>query len=221
MTCALATLLLLPVLATAQPRIRTDAFTPLIGNWKGELVYMDYSTGSETHIPANLTVEALEDRTCWLVFGYPDEPGSNDGDTLVHSADGRLLDGMQVIAVDPLENGTLRITLEQDGEDDNAPARIRKLWTIGPNTCILRKEVRLMDGSAYRLRHEYRSRGEVRPDRPPMRGLPVVTTTRPRSAGRAGLRTPGQATVRTGTGKPDRHPCGGGDKAGLSYSLVD
>lgn len=156
MKLSFVALFMAPVLATAQPPMGPDALDLLLGNWSGELMYVDYSSGVETHIPATLSAEKVGKRAWRMTFGYSDEPGSNEIDTVMLSADGHVFDGMEVIGSDTLADGALRITLEQDGEDDNAPARIRKVWTIGPDRCTLRKEVRPMNGGEFQLRHEYR-----------------------------------------------------------------
>lgn len=121
----------------------------------GELMYIDYSSGNETRIPATLRVEPLSERTWRITFGYPDEPQMLSVDTMVLSSDGRLLDDMEVMEVsDPL-SAPVRIVLEQDGTDNDQLVRIRKTWTIGPDACTLRKEVRTADDPGFRQRSAY------------------------------------------------------------------
>lgn len=152
---SLFALLLFPTLVSAQNRVDPAALSGLCGTWKGELLYMDYSSGAETRIPATLVVASLDERRWLVTFGYPDEPGANDTDTLTLSADGRAVDDLAVMRVNELKNGLVRIVLEQDGYDDNRPARIRKLWTMGATTCSLRKEVRSKGEKRFELRHQY------------------------------------------------------------------
>lgn len=151
----LLTVLLLPTLVSAQNRVDPHKLAFLVGQWSGELMYMDYTSGSETRIPATLVVRTLDERRWLVAFGYPDEPNANDTDTLRLSDDGRVLDDLAVMRVRELKNGLVRIVLEQDAEDDSRPARIRKIWTIGTTTCTLRKEVRGKGEKRFELRHQY------------------------------------------------------------------
>jgi len=79
---ALSVLFIIPVLATAQPVLEPGALVGMVGQWSGELMYMDHSSGAETHIPATLTVEALGELSRSTIFAYTDEPGSNEMDTV-------------------------------------------------------------------------------------------------------------------------------------------
>lgn len=153
---SLLVFMVVPTLVSAQRPVDPSTLADLLGTWKGDLLYMDYSSGAETRIPATLLVRPLGERRWLITFGYPDEPNANDTDTMALSSDGRVLDGMAVMRVSELKGGTTRITLEKNGEDDNRPARIRKLWTIGDTTCTLRKEVCAQGEKLFGLRHEYR-----------------------------------------------------------------
>lgn len=146
------------VVSTTAQSLSPAQLQPLLGTWRGELVYMDYSTGAETHIPADLVVEPLGERT-WLVgFGYADEPHTNQRDTMRLSTDGTLLDAMQVITVHQPATDSLILVLQENGTDNDTAAVIRKIWTIGPRTCTLRKLVSIptISTNPFTLRHEYR-----------------------------------------------------------------
>lgn len=154
---ALLTTLAVALSATAQS-LSPAQLQPLLGTWRGERMYMDYTSGAETHIPADLVVEPLGERT-WLVgFGYADEPHANQRDTMRLSTEGTLLDGLQVIAVKQPATDSLILVLHERGTDNGAPALIRKTWTIGRHTCTLRKDVHPITtpSAPFALRHEYR-----------------------------------------------------------------
>jgi hypothetical protein len=136
---------------------------PLLGSWKGELMCIDYSSGAETHIPATLRVDALGSRSWLIGFGYTDEPHANEQDTVYLGADGRTFDGFTVIGFERWGPDSIRMVLQAEGEDDERPSSIRKTWTVGPRSCVLRKEVlpHPPGGDAHStffLRHEYRFR---------------------------------------------------------------
>lgn len=141
----------------AQRPMSPGALDPLVGEWQGELAYMDYGSGSEYRIPVNMHVRAGAEHTWDVRFIYPDEPDASDSSTWVLSADGRTFDGLQVLHVRQDTEG-LDLRLEGDGEDDNSRARIRKHWTITADSCVMRKEVSAADVEDFRLRHTYRFR---------------------------------------------------------------
>lgn len=154
---ALLTTLAVALSTTAQS-LSPAQLQPLLGTWRGELMYMDYTSGAETHIPADLVVEPLGERT-WLVgFGYADEPHANQRDTMRLSTDGIWLDTHQVISVQQPATDSLILVLQEHGTDNDVPVLIRKIWWIGRSTCTLRKEVQPLATSSapFALRHEYR-----------------------------------------------------------------
>lgn len=150
---------LAPALAHAQ-LLRTTDLRLLEGTWRGELVYINYGDGTEARIPADLLVLPVDTRRWAMGFGYADEPHANDRDTVALSDDGDRFGTSTVQAVERPATDSLRVVLEEDGEDDHAPARIRRTWTIGAATCTLRKEVcpAATPGAPFALRHEYRLR---------------------------------------------------------------
>lgn len=155
-------LLLCAISATAQsPVLLSTDLAPFHGNWNGELMYIDYTSGAETHIPANLSLAPLGTNSWSIGFGYAEEPHANEMDTLLLSTDGRELDGFEVDEVMRFASDSVRVVLRATGEDDERPATLRKTWTAGPHTCTLRKEVLLLSPGSdeptdYFLRHEYR-----------------------------------------------------------------
>lgn len=139
-----------------QPAVEPADLALLRGNWSGELYYMDYSDGSPVTIPATLLVLPLEGRS-WIVgHGYPNEPHAHELDTMALSADGRQLDGSEVMEVRHFGADSVRMVLEENGTDDDMPARLRRTWTYGPRRCTMRREARRTGGTEFTLRHEYR-----------------------------------------------------------------
>lgn len=147
---------LLAISAHAQRNTLTAEDLAVFGGaWTGQLVYMDYSSGAETSIDAILRFVPIADGAWHRMYGYPKEPGSNETDTLHLSADGHMLNEMQVIDVERDAEST-RIVFEEDGEDNDRPARIRKTWTGSARACTMRKDVQPQGVKDFSLRHEYR-----------------------------------------------------------------
>lgn len=144
----------------AQVTITSAAVQGLEGTWRGELMYVDYTSGEETHIHADLLVQRLDSLQWRIGFGYADEPHANRMDTMALAQNGTSLDGMQVTGLRTFTPDSVEVLLGGTGEDDGVPVRIRKTWTIGPHTCFMRKEVAPLatgeDHLQFMLRHEYR-----------------------------------------------------------------
>jgi hypothetical protein len=157
---ALPLALLTATVAAQAPVLDLTDMQPFQGAWTGELMYIDYSSGAETHIPATLLLTPMDQYHWRIGFGYTEEPQANELDTLELSADGTKLDGFTVLEVQRFSADSVRFVMEAEAEDDNKPATLRKTWTVGPHTCTLRKDVRLMalngETMPFFLRHEYR-----------------------------------------------------------------
>lgn len=152
-----------PVAAQAKPAAVTPAdIDRLTGApWKGTLEYLDYTSQKQVTIKSTLAVRRLpaqsDGTTAWsMAVGYTDEPDANSGETATLSADGRTFRGevVQERSVDAA--GTLRIVTEQDGPDDNRPARFRFVYLIAPTTVSIQKLVRFAPTEAFFERHIYR-----------------------------------------------------------------
>jgi hypothetical protein len=149
-----------PTLLCAQAHLHPKDLVPFLGNWTGELAYLDYSSGEVVHIPATLLLESLDARSWRMGMGYTEEPHANELDTVVLAADGRTFDGHVVLEVTPLTGDSVRVVLEQQGDDDSLPAVMRRTWSAGPHRCTMQKEVRYTTPPAGRptgwfVRHTY------------------------------------------------------------------
>ena len=135
-----------PLAAQSKPAAITPADVDRLTGapWKGTLEYLDYTSQKQVTIKSTLAVRRLpaqsDGTTAWsMAIGYTDEPDANSGETAMLSAD-----------------GTLRVVTEQDGPDDNRPARFRFVYLIGPATVSIQKLVRFAPTEAFFERHIYR-----------------------------------------------------------------
>ncbi len=129
--------------------------------WRGTLEYLDYTSQKQVTIKSTLAVRRLpaqsDGATAWsMAVGYTDEPDANSGETALLSADGRTFRGEAVQERSVDAAGTLRIVTEQDGPDDNRPARFRFVYLIGAATVSIQKLVRFAPTDAFFERHIYR-----------------------------------------------------------------
>lgn len=139
--------------------LRTD-FDRLVGpGWTGTLTYRDYTTEARTTIKAALRLTKLPDATDgstrWdFRIAYADEPHANSGDTIALAADGRRFRGANVVERTQLPSGEVQVVTEEDGRDNEKPARLRLVYRISERKASLQKLVRY-EGGAFFERHIY------------------------------------------------------------------
>jgi hypothetical protein len=144
----------------AQATVAPKDFDELVGpGWAGTLTYRDYTTEARTTIKAALLLARmagpLDGGARWdLRIAYADEPHANSGDTISLSADGRRFRNATVVERRVLADGRTQIVTEEEGRDNDRPARIRMVYTIGKRVSSLQKLVRY-DGADYFERHIY------------------------------------------------------------------
>lgn len=159
-TSKFATAALLLTLAltanAADPEPVTDAdFAPLLGvNWTGHLMYIDYSSGKATKIPATLNVKKLRENRFEFAYGYPDEPHANAKERIAIRDDGKRLNSQNVIARSTAPDSTTIITT-QSGIDNNKPATLRYTYTITKDSFELRKDVQPEGQTDWSLRNTF------------------------------------------------------------------
>ncbi len=132
----------------------------LVGSgWTGTLTYRDYTTEARTTIKAALLFTRSstvgDEAARWdFRIAYADEPHANSGEIVSLAPDGRWFRGARVVERTVLANGTVRITTEQEGRDNDRAAAIRLVYTIGERSASLQKLVRY-EGGVYFERHIY------------------------------------------------------------------
>jgi hypothetical protein len=146
-------LLAAPLLA--QPTASPADLDRLAGpGWAGTLTYRDYTTEARTTIKAAQLLMRLGDAADGSAhrdfqMAYADEPHANSGDTLRLSADGRRLRGAGMVERLQLSDGRVRVVTEQDGRDNERPARIRTVYILGERAASLQKLVRYEGGEFF------------------------------------------------------------------------
>ena len=142
----------------AQIKITSKELRPFIGNWKGSLTYIDYSSGKSYTMPANIEMKKSLNANELLISNiYPNEPKANSIDTLFISEKENSLDGAAVKSIARLSDGSTQIITESKGTDgnDKKPALIRHTYTISKTNYSNRKEVQFFGETKWMKRHEY------------------------------------------------------------------
>lgn len=143
------------------PTVGAQDFSVIEGDWVGTLTYTDYGSGELTVIATKSIVTSISDTKIKYTIFYPDEPWEDSKSTINVSKDGRLLDGHVISERVIGEDGTLIVTTNHRGEDDNRPADIRQTYGISPVNFYIRKSVKFDDNNAYLERNIYEFRRQV------------------------------------------------------------
>lgn len=152
--------ILIAATGNAQTNFKTliKNFEGITGNWQGSLTYLDYSTGKPYTMPADMSFKRINNTNRFLLYNiYPNEKSANSIDTITISTNGDYIGNEQVKSRRKLSNGDIEIIAEERGKDgnDNKDATFRHTYTIGKQTCKIRKDV-LFDGAKEWInRHEY------------------------------------------------------------------
>ena len=161
----LASLLLL-----ALQSVRADVALPSllnasVGTWEGELYYLDYQSGQRFGIPMRVDADVTPDGATLVRRLTFTDPGNlvhainlvtidRDSGEMVEAyfreGKGELL-RYQVIGVEYANDEEWRIVYEQDGRDDNRPARIRHTISRDGEEMTSSKQVRFLDEDEGRL----------------------------------------------------------------------
>lgn len=143
--------------AKGNVKVTPNDFKNSIGQWKGTLTYLDYTSGKPFSMPAELQISQIGKSSQYLfAIQYPDEPQANGNDTLIIAADGKAIDGEPVILKEK-KAGNIVITTQQTGKDGNEQkeALIRHVYTIGKTVFVIRKDVQFTGTTEWIKRHEY------------------------------------------------------------------
>ena len=122
----------------------------LLGDWKGTLTYLDYTTNKPYTMPSEVKISEIK-RSHQLIFSnsYPNEPKANNADTVSISHRGEMIDKELVKTRIVLNNGNTEIITEYKSVDGNKnePALIRHTYTFGKTTFVKRKEIQFVGKS--------------------------------------------------------------------------
>ena len=141
----------------SQNSISPNDLKVISGDWEGSLTYIDYTSNQPYTMPANVSIESGKNEyQVKLAITYPNEPKANSKDKISISKDGALINKNKVVTREVLTNQDVEITTEYEGKDNRKDALIRNIYIIGPNTFIIRKEVKFENSKEWMMRNEYK-----------------------------------------------------------------
>lgn len=137
------------------PRIKLGDMRDAVSDeWKGQLTYKDYSSGTLVTIPCNLKVEQLELGHYKLFFDYPEESDNNTTAEVKVTEDGTMLNGHKVVKREK-KAGVLEIITIENGEENGKPGIIFHTYDVGYKTLSIKKEYQTLGSSELQFRNEY------------------------------------------------------------------
>jgi len=137
-------------------RVLTQDISLVIGDWQGELTYLDYQSGKPFSMPANVRIaQGKDSRTLNVEMEYPNEPQANNSAKIKINKDGSEIDGYAVNTRNVDDSGNVTIEAEKWGKDDNKKALIRMTYTFGNAMFAMSKSVQFEGSDAWILRNTY------------------------------------------------------------------
>ena len=127
-----------------------------VGNWKGKLTYLDYSSGKPYTMSANIKISLTENKSGFIMrFEYPDEPHENSMDTTY--VNGKLFGKDKIVEFKKAKEGGFTLVTEIEGEDgnDHKKAILRHTYTLKNNTFSAVKDVKFDGTNKWIKRNEY------------------------------------------------------------------
>lgn len=108
-------------ITTKAQTVSNNDFQIIIGNWTGQLTYLNYGDSKEVSIKAALAVEMKKKNLFVLNFDYPDEAGHGSKEKHHIKNKGRYINNQLVAGRSVQEDGSIKIILEEKGKDGNGP----------------------------------------------------------------------------------------------------
>ncbi|MDX2427133.1 MAG: hypothetical protein QNK22_00395 [Xanthomonadales bacterium] len=136
--------------------VTMDEFRRLEGdNWEGSLSYLNYGSDKRSTIPVKLAIKVLNEKALQYAIQYPGEDQHNAKERLKLSSDGTRINGYNIANREQTTDGTLILTTEGRGQDDNRSAEVQVIYAVAADRFSIRKNVRFKSSEAYINRNEY------------------------------------------------------------------
>jgi hypothetical protein len=134
-----------------------------VGNWKGTLTYLDYSSSNSYTMPAEIDISFTSNKAGFIrAYAYPNEPKANSTDTTYTKESGKYFGREKVISFIKSNSRDFTLITEFDDVDgnDKKEATIKHKYQLEGNSFIIRMDVKFKGTSNWINRHEYRFTNE-------------------------------------------------------------
>lgn len=141
-----------------EAKIKATDINNLIGEWKGSLTYLDYSSNKPFSMPCNASISLAKKKNHIKVsYEYPNEPKANRKFKMKFSKDGTEINKEKIASRSTDDDGNIVLATEKSGTDgnDNKDATIRQSYIISDQIFIVRKEVKFVGTTDWIMRNEY------------------------------------------------------------------
>lgn len=123
-------------------------------DWKGQLTYTDYQSGSLTSIDANMQIE-IKDEYIITNIQYVYEPNKNNTSKVKINKEGTFFGNEKVIS-NTSENGIRTFITSYEGQDDNKKATMFITHIFSENMYQVTKEVQYKNTNERVFRNAYK-----------------------------------------------------------------
>ncbi len=151
-----ATLFILFCISSSAQSFQIKDLSNSVGNWKGNLTYLDYTSGKPYTMSANIKISLTENKSGYIMgYEYPNEPHANSKDT-TYIAD-KLFGKDKIVEFKITEDGGFTLVTEILGEDGNnhRKANLRHTYILNFNTYSITKDVKFEGTDKWIKRNEY------------------------------------------------------------------
>ena len=126
------------------------------GSWKGELTYLDYTSGKPYTMLANIKISLTADNKGYIMsYEYPKEPQANAKDTTY--VNDKLFGKDKLVEFNKSTDGAFTLVTEIAGEDgnDHKKAILRHTYTLKSNNYSVVKDVKFDGTDVWIKRNAY------------------------------------------------------------------
>jgi hypothetical protein len=127
-----------------------------VGSWKGNLTYLDYSSGKPFTMLANIKISLTADTKGYIMaYEYPKEPHANSIDTI--EINGSFFGKDKIVGFKQDSPTGFTLVTEVDGEDgnENRKAILRHQYQLDKNTFTITQSVKFQGTDNWIKRNEY------------------------------------------------------------------
>jgi len=143
-------------LDTPSKKVTSEDLMIIVGNWTGNITYLDYRTNKPFTMPANVTVKQGKNKDQLFLYNvYHNEPKANNREKIKVSKNGTMLNKKRVNSRVELPDGQIQIKTKSTGKDDNKKALIQYTYLLAENQFIIRKEVQFENSKDWIKRSEF------------------------------------------------------------------
>lgn len=150
------TLFILVCISSKAQSFQIKDLSTSVGNWKGKLTYLDYSSGKPYTMAANIKINLNENKSGFIMgYEYPSEPQENSMDTTY--VNGNLFGKDTIVEFKKATDGGFKLITEIEGEDgnDHKKAILRHTYILKNNTFSVVKDVKFYGTDKWIKRNEY------------------------------------------------------------------